>query len=187
MEPHEIYWGLENHVREFFAGHDVAKLMWTSGPIQTRLPRFRVLRVAPGPKAKLWVYVSLGAWEVGPDDASLEFMIFAPAESSRHVELLAMNAYYHSNHHLGLGHTFPIGEPWLEGSTCDHMLVSLPYPFGEKLEICELDGQHVHLYWNLPITLAERNFKAENGLEALEELFEKRGLEYWCVDRNSVV
>lgn len=86
-----------------------------------------------------------------------------------------------------LGHICPIGEPWLEGSRCDHLLVSLRYLFGQELEICEIGGGHIHLYWLLPITRSERDFKAQNGLEALEELFEERGLEYWRVDRESVV
>jgi hypothetical protein len=37
-----------------------------------------------------------------------------------------LTSTYHSNRQLGLGHTFPVGEAWVEGSQCDHMLVSLP-------------------------------------------------------------
>jgi Suppressor of fused protein (SUFU) len=188
MEPDEISAAIEKHVRTFFAGHIVKEFTWTLGPIQSALPRFRVLRVSPKTESDLWIYVSVGAWEASVDDVSkLEFMIFAPYESPRHVEQLAMTAYYHRNHDLGPGHTFPIGEPWLEGSQCDHMLVSLPYPFGQDLEICEVNDDHVHLYWLLPITTNEREFKAQNGLEALEQLFEKRGLEYWRPDRKSIV
>ena len=86
-----------------------------------------------------------------------------PAEDLRHVELLTMTAYYHHTDGLGLGHTFPIGEPWLSGSACDHMLVSLPYPFGPGLEVCCLGEQNLRLSWLLPITKAEREFKAEHG------------------------
>jgi hypothetical protein len=182
----KTYSAVENHIRNFFRGHDFSEFAWTLGPIQRTLPRFRVLRVSPGPKTNLWVYTSLGAWEAN-EQSRIEFMIFAPEESLRCVELLAMKAYYHRNRSLGLGHTFPIGEPWLEGSRCEYLLISLPYPFGPELEICNADGKHIHLFWLLPITQAERAFKVQYGQEALEEKFEERGLEYWKVERESVV
>jgi hypothetical protein len=160
METDEIYFALENHFRNFFDGHEVSEFVWHLGPIQQTFPRFRVLRFSPGPRSILWVYISLGVWETR-EESNIEFMIIAPEESPRHVELLAMTAYYHSNHQLGLGHTLPIGEPWLEGSHCDCLLVSLPYTFGPKLEICKVDGGHVHLFWLLPITQAEREFKVK--------------------------
>jgi hypothetical protein len=47
------------------------------------------------------------------------------------------------------------------------MLVSLPYPFGRPLEVCCLGDEHIHVFWLLPITRAERAFKAREGLEAL--------------------
>jgi suppressor of fused protein SUFU len=188
MEADRVSSAIKNHLQAFFVGHTISEFEWPLGPIQEVLPHFRVLRVSPGSRCNLWVYVSSGAWDVDRDQQSgLEFMIFAHEESPRHVELLAMSAHYHLNHDLDLGHTYPIGEPWLEGSACDHMLVSLPYPFGEELELCEVDEGHIHLYWLLPITLAERQFKATNGLEALEQLFEDRELEYWRADRPSVV
>lgn len=187
MATDDISAAIESHVRKFFRGHEVEDFIFPFGPIQDLLPRFRVLRVAPGPVTELWTYVSVGAWEVGKDNSSLEFIIIAPEENPRHVELLAMIAYYHNNHSLGLGHTFPIGEPWLDDSQCGHMLVSLPYPYGKELEICDAGNGHVHLYWLLPITAAEREFGMANGLEALEELFERQALEYWKQDRSSTV
>jgi len=67
------------------------------------------------------------------------------------------------------------------------MLVSLPYPFGTDLELCKINGSHIHLFWLLPITRKEKEFKSENGLDALEESFEKQKLDYWRIDRESVV
>jgi hypothetical protein len=67
------------------------------------------------------------------------------------------------------------------------MLVSLPYPFGPELEICNLNDRHIHLLWLLPITEDERDFKVEHGQEALEQLFDESRLEYWRDDRESVV
>jgi len=106
----------------------------------------------------------------------------------RHVELLAMAAHYHrTGERLDVGHTFPIGEPWVHDSTLDHMLVSLPYPFGEDLEILASGEHEVHLLWLLPITKAERDYKILHGLDKLEARFEDAGLKYWKHMRESIV
>ena len=74
-----------------------------------------------------------------------------------------MAAWYHGRRGLGAGHTFPIGEPWLPGLTCELFLVSLPYPFGPELEVCNLSDGHLHVLWLLPITVAEREFNVREG------------------------
>jgi hypothetical protein len=98
-----------------------------------------------------------------------------------------MAAWYHGRHGLGVGHTLPIGEPWLPGSTCEFLLVSRPYPFGPQLEVCDLPDGHLHVLWLLPITAAEREFKVREGVEALEQRFDACGLEYGVPDRASAV
>ena len=47
------------HLRAHFAGHAV-DVRECPGPVQARVPGFRVAGVAPGPVCGLWVYVSLG-------------------------------------------------------------------------------------------------------------------------------
>jgi hypothetical protein len=98
-----------------------------------------------------------------------------------------MTAWYHLKEGLGLGHTFPIGEPWLPGSSCTSMLVSLPYPFGPELERCRTPMGDVRVLWLLPITEAERQYKVTAGLLALEQRFDAAALEYWRSDRTSVI
>ena len=177
------------HVREFFVGHWARSHAFDLGTIQDVAPGFHVIEVEPGPKHQLTSYVSVGAGF--PDDTErrhLEFLTIVEDASVRHVELLAMAAHYHSTgERLDIGHTFPIGEPWIEGSRLDHMLVSLPYPFGPKLEIFDAQGHEAHILWLLPITRAEREYKALHGLEAMEARFEAAGLEYWKPRRKSVV
>jgi hypothetical protein len=54
-----------------------------------------------------------------------------------------MVAYYHAtsgDYRLDHGHTVPIGRPWIRGSSCDHLLLSLPYPWGPELETCTVRG-----------------------------------------------
>jgi hypothetical protein len=65
--------------------------------------------------------------------------------------------------------------------------VSLPYPFGEELEVCNFPDGHLHVRWLLPITATEREFKVREGLEALEQRFDACALEYWSPTRASVL
>lgn len=177
---------IDAHIRKFFSGHQISAEFWDKGPITQALPDFKVLRVDPGPVLDLWTYVSVGSWSLF-DDSRLEFVILSADERRSYVERLAMTAYYHSLHQLGLGHTFPVGEPWVENSKCDYCLVALPYPLGDRFETCNIDNGHVHFCWLLPITETERQYKIDNGLEALEVKFEEHALEFWNNEREAVV
>lgn len=181
---------IEKHLRSFFQSSDEIQFHQWSGPIKTRLPGFRVMVIPPGPKTGLWTYASLGACTGQDDEYANKFFILAPQPSDSHVELVTMIAHYHADcdptYRLSLGHTVPIGRAWLPGSSCEHILVSTPYPFGPELEHCENDRGCVRILWLLPITERERAFKIKHGLEALEQRFENAGLEYWRPDRASV-
>jgi len=177
---------IRQHLKEFFAGHNSEEHIWALGPALDELPELRVVEFAPGPKTNLWVYATIGTWKVRKDP-QLEFIIAAPESDQRHVELLFMAAWYHGHQRLGIGHTLPIGEPWLHGSNCEFFLVTIPYPFGPELEVCNFPDRHVHVLWLLPITETERKFKIQEGLEALEQRFDECGLQYWVPDRASVV
>ena len=182
---------LERHVRSFFAGRSVA-IVPAEHHALARVHGLRTLEIGPAETERLWTYVSVGAWQVKPEAASrLEFLMIAPRQTRRVALLVQMAAYYHANSdvsfQLGLGHTLPIGERWLDQSGSEHLLVSKPYPYGPALEVFDAHGLHVHFAWLLPITERERAFNAANGLEALEALFEQAGLEYWRPDRSSIV
>ncbi len=179
---------IERHLEEFFDGHSVEYFSWERGPIQAVLPEFRVACFAPGPKSSLWNYASVGAaFASTATSEKLEFVLSCPYETPRAVELLAMFAHRQTFDPLGCRHLMPLGEPWLEDSACDAVLVSLPYPFGPDLEVCRLDSGIVRFLWLLPITTAEREFCKQNGVELLEQKFDECRLRYWEVDRASVV
>ena len=179
---------IHEHVHAFFSGHTSSREDFDRGPIQSLIPGFHSIAVEPGPKTNLWTYVSCGAGLIEKANSPhMEFLILSNVPNPKHTERLAMTSFYHHTQTLGLGHTFPIGEPWVPGSTLDHGLISLPYPLGPHLEVLDTDSVHVHIYWILPITAAECAFKAENGLEALESAFEDAGLEYWDTRRSSIV
>lgn len=179
---------LTTHASRYFAGHSFERRPFDRGPIQSTAPGFHVLVFEPGPRCRKWVFLSAGGGTVrAPNAARLEFLCVAQHPDEHIVERLAMTTQYHSGEGLGLGHTFPIGEPFVPGSTLDAGLVSLPYPFGPELERFDDAGSPVRLLWLLPITAAERQFKKVNGLEVLERLFEASGLSYWDFGRASVV
>jgi Suppressor of fused protein (SUFU) len=157
-----------------------------------RVPGFAEVCVPPDASNQLCVYVSCGVWDaVHSDGHGLEFCLLAPERDHRHALIVAMNAYYHANpderYRLDVGHTVPLGEPWVPGSSLDHLLVSQPYPYGPEFEICRWEHGHARILWLLPITESERDFKAEHGLEALEQRFDDVRLRYWDPRRSAVV
>jgi len=182
----DVCGALEEHVRRFFTGRTIDVFTWPVGPIREQNPHFRVLRVAPETSADVWTYVSVGGWAATSGNFGREFLICTASAAERAVELLAMTVFYSRGGTLGVGHTVPIGDPWLPGSLCDHLLVSLPYPFGPELQTSHIGDRHVEFLWLLPISEAERDLKARSGLEALESRFDEVGLKYWQVDRPSV-
>jgi len=97
-----------------------------------------------------------------------------------------MSVYYNRTGILGLGHTVPVGQPWLPGSKCDHLLISLPYPWGPDLQVSYIGDRLVEFLWLLPITSAEREYKIKRGLDALESRFERRQIRYWDAHRKSL-
>jgi|SRR6185369_5138411 len=179
---------IEVHVRSYFREHRVEKRVWRVGPMHRLAPTFSVLEVSPGPKSALWNYVSAGAGSlVSEEKESVEFILVAPLQIDRAVELVTMAAWYHAKENLGIGHTLPIGEPWMEGSSCDHFLVSLPYPFGPEFEVVARAAKKTRILWLLPITKAERDYKIAHGQDALERLLESNAIQHWVSDRASVV
>lgn len=182
---------IEDHVRRFFKGHAVQTREWPSGPVKTRVPSFAVYEAGPGPRFRGWSYVTTGCWEAtARNDHGLEFVLSASERSLRHVELLAMVAYYHAGpdqQRVDLGHTLDIGEPWTKQSQCNHLLISLPYAYGPGLEICAWPTGHARILAVQPITAAERAFKLEHGVEALEQRLEDANAEFSSPYRPSVV
>jgi hypothetical protein len=157
----------------------------TSGPMLELLPSFGVREIEVTPTC--WVYGTSGMaqlWNPKP----LELFLYSPVEDPSHVELLTFIAHYHhTGAPLGEGHTVNFGRPWLPGSLCDHGLISLPYDDGPELENLMLGTLAVRCLWLIPITRAEREFKREHGLEALESMFDSANLKFIFPGRRSVV
>ena len=181
---------LRAHIDAEWPGRTKELFVWAYGPPAEVLPRLRICRVAPGSAQDPWVYVTIGAWEAtGRASEGQEFILLAPSADARHVETLAVAAFYHCSpeHRLRLGRAYDAGRSWVEGSKCDHFLVSRPYPCPPAFEMCVADGVLVRFAWLLPITTSEAEFVRHNGLEALESLFESRAVDAIDPFRNAAV
>ncbi|ARE78714.1 Suppressor of fused protein (SUFU) [Streptomyces sp. Sge12] len=167
---------VESHVRAYFEGHSVEVVVRDLGAGRREaVPDLRILVVSPGPRSDSWAYVTAGCWAAMEEEGhGLEFVMTARCRDQRFIDLMAMIAYYHcGGHQLDLEHSMPIGEPWVPGSACDHLLISLPYLHGPDLEHCPLPGGHARILWALPVTAAEIEFRRREGHEALEQLFDE--------------
>ncbi|MFB6628352.1 suppressor of fused domain protein [Streptomyces sp. NPDC056362] len=183
---------LRAHLQRHFPGRVIDELPGADGPIEERVPGFRVFRIQPAGPGEWWVYVTSGCWAATQEDGhGTEFFLAAPRDDRLNRESLTVNAYYHcgpDHQRLDVGHTVPIGRPWLDDSRCDHYLISLPYPYGPDFEVCAWDETaHARLLWLLPITEAEKDHRREHGLEALESLFDERAIDPVDPQRPSVV
>jgi hypothetical protein len=187
LDDDELHAGVREHYETFF-DRDGEELIWPHGPARGRLGAFRVLRLPPNDETRLWTYASVGAFALGaPGTGPLEFLLSMEEANDRGIELVTQVADYHHSQGLTLGHRLALGEPWLEGATCDAFLVSPPYPFGPTLATVRVGDRVARVLWLLPITAAERRLAALQGLDALEQRIDDARIEYWRADRPSVV
>jgi hypothetical protein len=187
-QPHG---GILDHYRTFWGSDRIEEVHWTPEHLGERLPDFHIVKVRPETPDGMWTFASIGAWRATAQaHHGLEFVAVAHDQSAAVMQRLGMIAYYHAGppeNRLGIGHLLPIGGGWVEGSPLESILVSLPYPWGPRLEHCQLPGRHIQVAWLLPITTAEHQFAREHGADALEGLFDESKLNYVDPFRQSVV
>lgn len=156
-------------------------------PLKKMLEDFSVLEFPPSKKHDFWIYSTLGMSTDNPDNL-IELHVFSNKQDSTLIELLTITASFHRNNApLGLHHTVNFGRPWQDDSMCSFGFISLPYMDGEDLEVFNFEGGHLHNLWLMPITEIERDYKIENGWDALEQRFEDCGLDYLNPHRTSCV
>lgn len=194
-EVKETYAALRAHINSIWPENPKEEYVHKEGPMKIMLPNWRVIEIAPLKAKDPWVYVSLGTWEVTKDELyekgryGLDFLITSPERNLRHVKTLAMTAVYHAepNTRINLHQVIDIGEPWMEGSWCNHFIVTLPYLFPHELETILINDIYISFWWLVPITKQEAGYAEKHGVEALEELFEKKGVYVMNPKRKSAV
>lgn len=162
---------------------------WARGPFEELGRDFAVIELSPTRESNnLWVYCTAGTGRAESAAGQHEFVILSSSPEERHVETLTMLSHYHRfESPIDLGHIVTIGQSWAEGSRCDRLLMSLPYPFGPKLEWLKAPTISIQFLWALPITPEEAAFVKQNGVEELERRFDSAKLRYWDSLRQSVV
>ncbi|MGA2005795.1 MAG: suppressor of fused domain protein [Terriglobales bacterium] len=180
---------VKEHLSNLLPRAHLSVRSWTKGPVEELGSDFAVIELSPTRESNnLWVYCTAGTGRTESEAHQHEFVLLSSSSEERHIETLTMLAHYHRfESPLGLGHVVTIGRSWVEGSLCDRLLMSLPYPFGPKLEWLTAPTITIQLLWALPITSEEADFLKQNGIEELERRFDSAKLQYWDSLRESVV
>ncbi|MFJ3907306.1 suppressor of fused domain protein [Streptomyces vinaceus] len=180
---------LEQHVRSFWDGHIVESSQWEHGPVLERVPHFTIYQVFPQRAGEAWVYVTSGSSTNRSEGEGTEFFLMSPVASEVHCETLAMVSHYHSfdSHELSVGSTINIGRPWMPGSRMDHLLVSLPYPYGPTLEWAPPEAGGARFLWLLPIHRSEADFIKRNTVDSFESILDARAVNILDADRDPLV
>lgn len=178
------------HITGFFAKHEVFAID-PPAAYADRVPGLQIIEVRPGPELDLTSYVTLGCWEaVQQGGQGTEFVLTARTPDLAHVETLAAAAAQHCRtpaSRLDRGSIVRLDRPWLPGSECDRLLVTLPYPYGPQFEWCRWWSKVARFLWLMPITPLEEAFVADAGVDALEERFEALGVSFADPDRRPVI
>ena len=178
---------LRQHYETYF-GRSGRQLKLEYGPQEKLHPDFYVLEIAPNDRYDMYCYCTVGMSVDKLDENLIELVLYSPRPDNSIVELLTFCASYHRTKlPLNIHHTVNIGQPWLDNSQCDHGFISLPYLDGQDLELFSFVEKTIHCYWFIPITEKERDFKIDNGCEALEQLFEDNQFNYLDPKRKSLV
>ncbi|SRR6266481_2139512 len=181
---------IKEHISLFWSQGTITNVIVPDGPIHEVLPDFEIIQFAPNSKKEPVIYCTVGA-SLAEEKQHIkhEFFITAPQLSDVHVATLSMLAYFHADerYRLDIGKVVSIGDPWLPGSSCNYLLISIPYPFGPRLEWLETAYGCVRFLWALPITEGEANFAKVSGVEALEQKFDQGKIDYLDSRRVSVV
>ncbi|WP_260923328.1 hypothetical protein [Novosphingobium sp. 9] len=122
---------IRRHYEEFWKSAS-SRCEFSDGPIWQLPPDFEVVHLLRSDTVALHVYATVGMSR--PSDVDrLELFVLSRQQNIKLVELLYMAAHFHrTGNSLGLDHSINIGRPWLEGSQCDHALISLPYGHFEE-------------------------------------------------------
>lgn len=181
---------MTTHLARFFPSRSLVAIRWKQPPLMKDLGRFEVLRLSPDTAGSGWLFFSNGASQVKSRfGVRYEFFILSPEDDPIHIETLTMFASFSADPNIEIlpAKIVEIGRPWMGSSNLDHLLVSLPYPYGPQLEKCGDGESAVRVLWLLPIAASEAKFAREHGVESLERKFEEQRINYMAVSRPSVI
>ena len=194
LDPTEVQQvddAIRHHYRTFWPSAAVEDEVYLDCLVEDRLPGLHIAEIRPKDWPGITILATIGAW-TGTRDSNhnLEFLALATSDVRTVRTRLAKVAYYNAgppDHRLGVGHTIPIGEPWVKCSNLDHVLLSVPYLWGPSLEDLVLADRHIRVLWALPIYRIEAEYRHLHGLEELERKLEADGVDVLDPFRNPAV
>ena len=173
---------IREHYNEFWGKFTAHRFL--KGPINELPVGFNILKFMPNSKRNMWTYATCGMSNNSNVNA-IEIHMFSPVEHDFLIELLTIITHYHvTGGNLGLGHTINFGCPWYKDSELEYGLISLPYLDGPSFENFQIG---LKFMWLIPITVSEKNYKKQKGLEALEQKFDEAEFNYLDPYRKCVV
>lgn len=176
---------IKKHYTEFWG--EFTEHRFDKGPVSELPIEFCILKFPPHGKRNMWTYATCGMSD-NLDVNAIEVHMFSFVEYDFLIELLTIIAHYHiRGGNLGLGHTINFGCPWYKDSNLEYGLISLPYLDGPIFENFQTKSRNIQFLWIIPITLNEKNYKKQMGLEALEQKFDEINLNYLNPFRKSVI
>ena len=178
------------HAAGCWPGARVEITRWTEGGLLENIVDLGVVRVTPSEEHAAAIYISAGAGaEPMEDGYGVEMFLLAPRDESQAVKLVSMAAHLHADprYPLSLGQVLEIGQPWLPGSTCQHLLVCLPDAFGPEFEWLSSRERTIRFVWLVPITAREAELARDQGYAALQEKLAAAQVDLGEPGRKSVV
>ena len=178
---------IRNHYEQNWTTDEKVK-HWSRGPIQDLPVDFCILEFKPTKTRELWTYATCGMSQP-EDEVKVELHLFSKTKDEGLVELLTAITHYHrTSSVLNLNHSVNFGRPWLPNSKCEYGFISLPYLDGPSLEWFSISDEiKIRFLWLIPVMKEEIEFKKQNGIEALENAFEKANFDYANPMRLSVI
>lgn len=181
-----MYKEIVNHYKKNWSLDNAYFISLEEGPMKSYNPHFTIMVNPPTEQRKMWTYATVGMSDT--KDEPIELHLFSDRENDDIAELLTVVAYYKlTENKIGLDDTVYFGKPFVINSNCEYGLISLPYLDGSKLENLKIGNKEISFYWLIPITKRERDFRWNDGIDKLEELFETKQFNYLNPYRKSLV
>lgn len=135
-------------------------------------------------------YSTIGLSDIEVNNKRYEILFTGYASETEIGNILSSCAFFIMKDGWGIkpGAVFEtLVEMYKENLDMKHVLFTSPYLWEDKLEDFEVENDKINFLLGIPISDAELKFKAKEGLEALENLFEEEEINIFDINRKSVL
>ncbi|MDC8107125.1 suppressor of fused domain protein [Chryseobacterium sp. B21-037] len=123
-------------------------------------------------------------------DIPVELLIGGYTEFNMLASIVSTSGFYITNNgwECQPGSVFMrIIEMYFETSEMKHIMFISPFLWEDKLEPLKLETKTVHWLLCIPISDEELEYKMENGTSALEDIFQKKDIDIFDINRKSAI